>query len=61
MCSEGLFPAPENDVLKQIQAFFSTRGLPASSYPESHPPTTERAFFVKSHMKKKVFTLLRGV
>jgi hypothetical protein len=47
-----LFPTQENDVLKQIQAFFSTTGLPTSSYPDSHPPTTETAIFVKSHLKK---------
>ena len=41
----------ENDVMRQIQAFFSMKGLPASSCPDSHPPTTETAIFVKSHVK----------
>jgi hypothetical protein len=47
-----LFPTQVNDVLRQIQAFSSKRGLPSSSYPDSHPPTTETAIFVKSHLKK---------
>jgi hypothetical protein len=44
----------ENDVLKQIQAFFSALGLPAraSPYPDSHPPNTKTAFLVKSHLRK---------
>jgi hypothetical protein len=37
---------------ERVQALFSTRGLPASSYPDSHPPTMETAIFVKSHLKK---------
>ncbi len=53
-------PTQENDVLKQIQAFFSTTGLPASSYPDSDPPTIETAIFVKSHLKKRLFSLPRG-
>ncbi len=52
ICSEGLFPTQENDVLKQIQEFFSTLGLPACPYPDSHPPNTKMAIFVKSHLKK---------
>jgi hypothetical protein len=51
-----LFSTQENDVLRQIQAFFHTTGLPNSSYPDSHPTrlatTTETAIFVKSHFKK---------
>jgi hypothetical protein len=43
ICSEGLFPTQEKDVLKQIQAIFHTRGLPGgvptSAYPDSYPPT----------------------
>ncbi len=57
ICTEGLFPTQENDVLKQIQAFFSTTGLPASSHPDSHPPTIDTAIFVKSHLKKRLFSL----
>jgi hypothetical protein len=49
---KGLFPTQENDVLKQIQVFFCTPGLPACSYPDSHPPTTETAIFVESHFFK---------
>ena len=45
-------PTQENDVLKQMRAFFSTMELPITSFPDSHPPTTETAIFVKSHMKK---------
>jgi hypothetical protein len=44
-----------------IQAFFSTTGLPASSHPDSHPPTIETAIFVKSHLKKRLFSLPRGL
>jgi hypothetical protein len=52
-----------NDVLRQIHTFFSTRGLPASSYPDSHPPTPETAIFVKSRLKKWLFklSLSRGI
>ncbi len=46
--------------LKQIQEFFSTRGLPSSSYPDSLPPTIETAIFVKSHLKTWLFSLPRG-
>jgi hypothetical protein len=47
-----LFPTQENDVLKQIQAFLLTRGLPTSSYPDSHPPTTKTAILAKIHLKR---------
>jgi hypothetical protein len=50
--SEGLFPMQENDVLKQIQAFFSAHGILTSPYPDSHPPNTEKAILVKSHLRK---------
>jgi hypothetical protein len=49
--SEGLLPTMENDVMRQIQAFFSKKGLPSSSCPDSHPLTTETVIFVKSHVK----------
>ncbi len=52
ICSEGLFPTQENEVLKQIEAFFSALGLPACPYPDSHPPNTKTAIFAKSHLKK---------
>jgi hypothetical protein len=42
----------EYDVLKQIPAFFSAKWIPAGSSPDSQPPTTENAIFVKSHLKK---------
>ena len=50
----------ENDVLRQMQAFFCIKGLPASSCPDSHPPTTETAIFVKSHVpvKKRLIWIL---
>ncbi len=54
ICSEGLFPRQEDDVLKQIQAFYS-------SYPDSHPPTIETAIFVKSRVKEWLFSLPRGL
>jgi hypothetical protein len=41
----------EDDVLKQIQAFFRTKWIRAGSSPDSQPPTTENAIFVKSHLK----------
>jgi hypothetical protein len=56
-----LFPTQENDVLKLIQAFFSTTGLPTSYYPDSHPPTNETAIFVMIHLKKRLFSLPRGL
>jgi hypothetical protein len=49
--SEGLLPMNRIDVMKQVQAFLSIKGLPASSCPDSHPPTTETAIFVKSNVK----------
>jgi hypothetical protein len=50
--SEGLLSREEDDVLKQIQAFFSTKGIPAGSSPDSQPPTAENAILVKSHLKR---------
>ena len=52
--SEGLFPTQENDVLRQMQleTFFSTRELSVTSIPDSHPPNTQTAIFVKSNVKK---------
>jgi hypothetical protein len=38
--------------VKQIQALFITKEIPAGSSPDSQPPTTENAIFVKSHLKK---------
>jgi hypothetical protein len=61
--SEGLLPweLGEGDVLKQIQAFFSTKAIHAGSSPDSQPITTvtENAIFVKSHLKKIVLTYKR--
>jgi hypothetical protein len=59
-CGEGLLPLEVHDVEKQIQTFFSTKGIPAGSSPDSQPPTTEmseNAIFVKSHLKKWLFSL----
>ncbi len=38
-------------------------GAPITSFPDSHPPTTETAIFVKSNMKKwlGLFSLARGI
>ncbi len=58
--SEGLLPTQKNDVLKQMRAFFSTMEPPITSFPDSHPPTTETAIFVKSHLKTWLFSLPRG-
>jgi len=57
----GLLPSNEIDVLKQIQAFVSMSWLAASSCPDSHPPTTQTSIFAKSHLKKWLFSLSRGV
>ena len=46
-------PTNETDVMRQIQAFFSTKGLPVSSYSDSHPPTKETAILVKRVTWKK--------
>ncbi len=51
----------DHNVLRQIHAFFSTRGLPASSYSDSLPPTTETAIFMNSHMKTWLFSLPEGI
>jgi hypothetical protein len=59
-CSEVLLPSDEEDVLNQIQALFSTEGVTASSSPDSQPLTTANAIFVKSHLKKWLFSLPRG-
>ena len=45
-------PSEEDEVVKQIQALFSTKEIPEGSSPDSQPPTTENAIFVKSHVKK---------
>ncbi len=57
---KGLLPSNENDVLKQIRAFISMRGLSTSACPDSHPPTTQKSIFVKSQVKKWLFSLLSG-
>jgi hypothetical protein len=49
---EGLLPSEEDDAVKQIQALFISKEIPAGSSPDSQPPTTENAIFVKSHLKK---------
>jgi hypothetical protein len=46
--------------VKQIQAIFSTKEIPEGSSPDSQPPITENAIFVKSHVKKWLFSLPRG-
>ncbi len=65
ICSEGLLPTKEDDILKQSQAFLSIRWLSASSCSDSWPLTmpVETAIFVKSHLKKWLFSLptWRGV
>ncbi len=62
ICSEGFLPTKkkEDDILKQIQAFFCTKEISASSSPDSQPLTTETAIFVKSHLKKLLFSFPRG-
>jgi hypothetical protein len=52
-CNEDLFTNQENDVLKQILAFFSTKRLPTSSCSDFHPPTTEIAILVKIQLELK--------
>ncbi len=61
ICSEGLLPTKEDDILKQRQAFFSIRWLSASSCSDSGSLTMETAISVKSHLKKWLFSLPRGV
>ncbi len=60
ICSEGLFPTKEDDILKQSQAFLSIRWLSSSSCSYSGPLTMEIAIFVKSHLKKWLISLPRG-
>jgi hypothetical protein len=60
ICSEGLLPTKEDDMLKQSQAFLSIRWLSFSSCSDSRPRTMETAIFVKSHLKKWLFSLPRG-
>jgi hypothetical protein len=60
ICSEGLLPTKEDDVLKQIYAFLRIRWLSASSCSDSGPLTTETAIFVKSHLKIWLFSLPTG-
>ena len=60
ICSEGLLPTKEDDILKQSRAFLRIRWLSSSSYPDSRPLTMETAIFVKSHLKKWLFSLPTG-
>ncbi len=60
ICSEGLLATKEDDIMKQIQAFFCTKGISACSSPDSQPVTTETAIFVKSHARKRLFSLPSG-
>ncbi len=60
ICSEGLLPTKEDDILKQRQSL-SIRWLSASSCSDSGQLTMETAIFVKSHLKKWLFSLSRGV
>jgi hypothetical protein len=57
----GLLPTEEDDVLKQIQAFFrvSTKGITAlaGSSPDSQPPSTENAFHFRDESLEKVTDL----
>jgi len=61
ICSEGLLPTKEDDILKQRQSFLSIRWLSASSCSDSGSLTMETAIFVKSHLKKWLLSLPRGV
>ncbi len=60
ICSEGLLPTKEDDILKQRQSLFSIRWLSASCCSDSGPLTMETAIFVKSRLKKWLFALSRG-
>ncbi len=61
VCSEGLLPTKEGDILKQSEAFLSIRWLSARSCSDSGSLTMETAIFVKkSHLKKWQFSLPRG-
>ncbi len=60
ICSEGLLPMKEDNILKQRQSFFSIRWLFASSCLDSGSLTMETAIFVKSHLKKLLLPLPRG-
>ncbi len=60
ICSEGLLPTKEDDILKQSQAFLRKRWLSSSSCSDSWPMTMETAIFVKIHSKKWLFLLPRG-
>ncbi len=60
ICSEGLLPTKEDDILKQRQSFLSIRWLSASSCSDSGSLTMETAIFVKSHLKKWLLSLPRG-
>ena len=61
ICSEGLLPTKEDDILKQRQSFLSIRWLSASSCSDSGSLTMEAAIFVKSRLKKWLLSLPRGV
>ncbi len=60
ICSDGLLPTKEDDILKQRQLFFSIRWLSTSSCSDSGSLTMETAIFVKSHLTKWLFSLPRG-
>ncbi len=61
ICSEGLLPMKEDDILKQRQSFYSIRWLSASSCSDSGSLTMETAIVAKSHLKKWLSSLPRGV
>jgi hypothetical protein len=52
ICSEGLLPSEDDDILKQIQAFFST----CQSRSDSQPLTTETAIIVERSWLASVLT-----
>ncbi len=60
VCSEGLLPMKEDDILKQSQAFLRIRWLSASSCSGCGSLTMETAIFVKCHLKKWLLSLTRG-
>jgi hypothetical protein len=59
ICSVGLLPTKEDYILKQIQAFFCTKGVSASSSPDSQPLTPQMAILVNSRLNKRLFSLSR--
>ncbi len=66
VCSEGLFPTQENEVLKWSKHCSAWKGSPPAPIQIlTHPPLSliETAIFVNSHLKKweKLFSLSKGI